>query len=219
MIPTVLHFVWVGSPLPDWARDNIEEWKRLHPQWGCIVWDDALRPKPLLNEELYANAERYVPGHAVGQFRADILRYEILRRHGGFYADVDTRPLRPIDDALSSRREFAVAEDMTWVGNTFLACVADSPVMAALVNRLHDHAEAVREERGVVGATVVSGPQYMTPIWYEHQAWYDERTELWFPYSWRDVKRGREKSVKIPKDAYAKHLWSHVRTIAGRPLE
>lgn len=208
-IPPIIHFIWIGSPLPAWARSNIEEWQRLHPKWGTVVWDETLL-QPLRNQAWYDDAAFYVHGHAVNQFRADLARYEILRRQGGFYADVDTRPLRPIDDALYGRSEFAVAEDMSWVGNTYLASEPDSPVMNAIIDRLPEHIASLEK---VTAAGVASGPQYMTPIWYEHNAWYDERTELWFPYSWRDVKQGREQSVKIPKNAYAVHAWQHVRDL------
>ena len=36
--------------------------------------------------------------------RADVLRYEILRRHGGVYVDVDVECLRPLDDLLTGVR-------------------------------------------------------------------------------------------------------------------
>ena len=40
---------------------------------------------------------------------ADVMRYEILFRHGGFYADCDSVSLRPLDDWMLATPLFAPA--------------------------------------------------------------------------------------------------------------
>lgn len=202
-IPRHLHFIWVGSEIPVALHDNVIKWGQLNPDWTTFLWRDDDRPS-LYNEDLYLRAAEYVPAHAVGQFRADILRYELLYHYGGFYADVDTLPLRPLGDVLGGLTEFAVMEDSEWIANTYLASEPNRPVFRALIERMKDNSD---RQRGMA-ATKLSGPQYLTPIWREFGGHVDERTELWFPYSWRDVKRGI-KEVHLPDDCYAVHEWAH----------
>lgn len=206
MIPRRIHLIWVGSAPPPEALANLALWRDQHPEWTITLWDDASRIK-LQNEDLYRDAEQYVPAHAVGQFRADLLRYELLLRFGGFYADLDTYPLRPIDPALEGCSEFAVREDAQWIGNTYLASVPGNPIFRALVDGLHSHVHL----SPVRAATQASGPQYLTPIWAALAGHVEDRTSLWFPYSWRDVRAGTETQVQIPADGYAVHEWGHSR--------
>lgn len=212
-IPFAFNWIWVGSPLPDWARDNIDEWYRLHPKWGGVLWNEENMPR-LMNQKIYDDAENLMPADAVGQFKADIARYEILHKHGGFYADVDTRPLRPIDDALSGHSEFAAAEDKSFIGNTYLACEPGSLVMLALIGGI---AANLKDHPSSQSASVLTGPQYLTPIWKKLGGYVDTRTELFFPYNWRDVKKKQEHRVQISPDAYAVHEWAHTRSKMEKP--
>lgn len=204
-IPKLIHQIWVGSPVPDSFKSNIVSWQRLNPEWNHALWTEENRPE-LYNEALYRDAERYVPSHGVGQFRADILRYELLAFYGGFYADVDTYPLRPIGDLLDGLTEWAVMEDPTWIANTYLATEPQTDLFLDLVEELH---ASTRRHKGARPASVVSGPQYLTPIWHNYGAHVDMRTELFFPYSWRDVKRGTEHMQTLHPEAYAIHEWAH----------
>lgn len=202
MIPRTLHFIWVGSPIPARFASNIKTWHKHHLDWNISVWTDLNRPR-LDNENLYQNARLYVPRDAVGQFRADVMRYELLYRYGGFYADVDTYPLRAIDAALDGLSEFAVYEDATWVANTYLGAEPEHLTFRKLIDALPLNAE----RNAGKAATVVSGPQFFTPIWIEGECHISPETERWFPYSWRDVRAGR--TVEPGPDAYATHEWAH----------
>ena len=44
-IPRIIHFVWLGPPMPDWAADNIRLFKELNPEFLCHVHgQEALLP-------------------------------------------------------------------------------------------------------------------------------------------------------------------------------
>jgi mannosyltransferase OCH1-like enzyme len=215
-IPKSIHLIWTGPPLPGWAQANMFAWRDLHPKWRVRLWREG-DLKDLMNQDLYDRAEAIVPPDAVGQFRADVARYEILYRFGGLYVDVDTRPLRPIDDALSGHPEFAVSETPEFIGNTYLASEPESQIMLALVKGLPGSVKTWPV--GGTKATIVSGPQYMTPIWRKLGGWVDERTELFFPYSYKDVKKGKEAAVRVDPNAYAIHDFNHVRELKRGPRE
>ena len=92
MIPRVFHQIWLGErPFP-YERER-ETWLRHHPDWEHRLWTEAELPGDLELTEA-ANLLRQ-PAE-----RADILRLELLHRHGGVYLDADFECLKPIDPLL-----------------------------------------------------------------------------------------------------------------------
>lgn len=205
-IPRRLHFIWVGSPIPPRVAENITRWRDMHPTWKARIWTDRdltwMRNRRLFNE-----AESIVPRDAVGQFRSDLARYEILFWKGGFYVDTDTYPLRPIDSSLAKHTEFAVQEDPAWIGNTYLGATARHPIMRDIIDGLDAN---IRRNRGK-RANVLSGPKYITSIWKRHEG-YVAPTVWGFPYSYTDVKRGTIPET-MPRASYAVHEWDHTRRV------
>ena len=89
MIPKIIHFVWIGAPMPQWAERNINEFRRLNP-------DHEIR---LHNESILL--EKYRPLYDTCEFecqKTDLLRYSALEQSGGWYFDVDYWPFRPVTD-------------------------------------------------------------------------------------------------------------------------
>lgn len=205
-IPKRLHFVWLGKPMPKHLVRNVAEWRRLHPEWLTYLWTEKNIPA-LRHSDLYRNAKRLVPADAVEQFQADIIRYELLYDFGGFYADADTRPLRPIDSALGGLEVFAAAEDRNWVGNTYLGATPGHPLFADLIRGLDANVRRLKGKR----PNHLSGPRYLTPIWRAHNG-YVAPSAQWYPYSYTHVKNGN-----IPSDydtnVYAVHEWHHTQRV------
>ena len=89
-IPEKLHWIWLGpQPMPQQYQAFIEQARAMHPGWECRVWRDD----DIAGLSLHAVIER-APTWAG---KADIARYEILLREGGFYLDCDVELLRPLD--------------------------------------------------------------------------------------------------------------------------
>lgn len=207
MIPKILHQIWIGSDLPNWARNNHKWWCELHPDWLFMLWNDHSMIQDLENQAWYNESHRYAKGNGVWQLRADIARYEILYRYGGFYADMDTVPQRPIDEALNGLDEFAAMEDDRWVGNTYLAAVPWHPVMKKLIKGIPQSVQFGSQKS--FRPNKMTGPQYLTPIWREYGC-HVAPAKLWFPYSYADVRRRRIPT--IPEDVYAYHQWNNTQT-------
>jgi len=63
MIPNIAHFIWIGSPLPDWGRRTMDEFTRLNPDMEVTL---------------------HTKGGSVEAIRA-----EVLEQEGGWYFDMD----------------------------------------------------------------------------------------------------------------------------------
>ena len=78
-------------PFPKEAKAWQETWQNLHPDWEYKLWTNE--DVELLDFE---NITYYNEAKNWGE-KADILRYEILYRFGGLYADIDQSCLKPFD--------------------------------------------------------------------------------------------------------------------------
>ena len=122
-IPRIFHRIWLGAaPMPEEHVAYGEGWARLHPGWTMRLWTEADAPAP--------------PGVARARNlaeRADLVRYEVIRRHGGVYVDTDMECLRPIDELLEGVRAFAAYEVPGRLCNAVLGAVAGHPAFERAV--------------------------------------------------------------------------------------
>jgi inositol phosphorylceramide mannosyltransferase catalytic subunit len=135
LIPKKLHMIWIGDEAkrPDGA---IQSWRDNHPGWEFTLWG---------NKELHGGdwkghrqIERFLTsGHFEGA--ADLMRYEILYKHGGVYVDADSVSLRPLDDWLLQAPLFAIWESEHHrphlVANGFIGSVPAHPALAAMIKK------------------------------------------------------------------------------------
>ena len=94
MLQCNLHFVWPGGEgLPDWAEANLRRFRLLNPGHAVFVWQgwDGLPKSPY--------RDRYAACRTVGQ-QSDLLRLAALEHLGGWYFDLDTIALAPVDEML-----------------------------------------------------------------------------------------------------------------------
>ena len=84
-IPNYLHFIWLGSTLPEIYANNIDNWTCQNPDLKLQIWNDELA------EELMKNSPQYDLYMRTKNFgvKSDILRYQILYTIGGIYTDTD----------------------------------------------------------------------------------------------------------------------------------
>jgi hypothetical protein len=216
MIPKVIHRIWVGGEMPSAYRNFGRDWEKLHPGWSIKTWgDEDLRW--LENQYFFDRAEEYVPSHAVGQYRSDLARYEILARFGGVYVDCDVEPLRDFTPLLGVEGFAGWEKQDEYVGNTVLGSVPGNPVLKRMV------AEAAGSSKANKGkaATWLSGPRVLTRLYMS----LEDKSPLtvypqghFFPYSYEDIRKGRDPSTMKYPDAYSIHHWGHQRELRGRPL-
>jgi mannosyltransferase OCH1-like enzyme len=142
-IPKKLHLIWVGDAhkLPEKC---INSWRDNHPQWEFKLWTDKdLRQRKWINQ---SHLQSFVnKGHWSAV--ADLMRYEILFREGGVYADADSFSLRPLDHWLLENEMFACWENTLaegrarLVSNAFLGSVAGNPFLGFLIDTIQKRKE------------------------------------------------------------------------------
>ena len=85
-IPKIIHQIWIGpQKIPyKWVNSFRNDFRRKYPGWEYYLWTDKkVKTFKLQNRKEY-NYEKSYAG------KADILRYELLRRFGGIYIDADS---------------------------------------------------------------------------------------------------------------------------------
>lgn len=131
MIPRIFHRVWVGgNPVPEEFLSYGESWQRHHPGWDLRQWTDDNLPDLLRPEGADPNRD---PTE-----RSDLLRYELVRRFGGVYLDMDFECLKPIDELIAGV-DFFVGYIVTEhrdgkvrsqrVGSAIIGAVPEHPIL------------------------------------------------------------------------------------------
>jgi inositol phosphorylceramide mannosyltransferase catalytic subunit len=127
VIPRVFHRIWLGpDPMPEQYVRFGETWKRNHPGWERRLWDETNLPADLERREVYELLRR--PAE-----RADLLRLELLHRHGGVYLDADLESLAPIDSLLDGVACFLGLLDSGRVSNAVIGAVPGHPLLARAI--------------------------------------------------------------------------------------
>jgi hypothetical protein len=108
----ILHFVWTSVGLegdqqpPEWVWKNILAWRALQTKhsWEIRLWNNALVRKELAP---FDEAMSKAPNAAS---IANLVRYAAIYLYGGVYIDVDTVPVRPIENLVEAFSPFGVCE-------------------------------------------------------------------------------------------------------------
>lgn len=121
-IPHIIHHVWLGNPLCQKFRTLRQTWIDAHPNWTFIFWTDranndedacvvqnfqeldaliaagtARRIVVITDQLMFDNRHHFDAARNYGE-RSDILKWEIVYRYGGLYADTDFQCYKPLDD-------------------------------------------------------------------------------------------------------------------------
>jgi FkbM family methyltransferase len=122
--------VWGYDP----GLDSEKWWKRfgeLHPGWEFTTWQDPIDPAEWELGRLFESCSS-------GAQLADLLRIEILWRHGGVYVDSDVEPLASMDP-LMTMDFFIGTENGHAITNAVIGAAAGHPALRALMDRLLEY--------------------------------------------------------------------------------
>jgi inositol phosphorylceramide mannosyltransferase catalytic subunit len=125
------------------------------------------------------------------------MRYRILERHGGVYADTDFECLRPLDPILRGVEAFAAYTLPGMAATGIMGCVAGHSAFRRAAN-------LSLITVGTGPQPVPTGPQFFTHVLADFPEVTVFPRELFFPYLWDEPHRRHERF----EDAYAVHHWA-----------
>ncbi len=199
-IPKIIHQIWLGpTAIPPIFKESQESLRKYHPTWQYKLWTDKdIDDLHLHNKKFYDLSNNY------GE-KADILRYELLYKFGGVYADVDLICLKPFD---------VLSQYDLWTGIEPLNCSAaglNNAIIASIPNHpiLNNCIEGIKNswyESTNIFFRV--GPRYFTKCFL---AYAKENFDniIAFPKSFFypiDCSTGVDPSLLQP-ESFGVHLW------------
>jgi len=195
-IPKIIHQTWKNEKIQGSWVEYVKSVKRFHPGWEYRLWTDED-----LDQHVKSNLPEYYPifsayPHPI--FRADAIRYIMMRDFGGMYCDLDYEFIRPYDYSgtdllLATENSYETGHDHFQVGNFFFASVPGHPFWQDVVNYLIQNPP----EKGcdVVDAT---GPAMLTKVWlannYKYQNYRLEPKLLFSPFG---IHKSFEKKILL----------------------
>ena len=207
-IPKQIHFIWLGSPLPERCKLMIESWRRFHPDWTITLWtDDEVESFNLFNIKEFRKAKNY------GQ-KSDIWRYEILNRYGGVYVDIDFECLQSFD-TLHRSCEFytGISRCGAVILNGLIGSRANHPILEACIRSL----KTTLRQADYTKIMEETGPYFFTKIIKRRALNSPKGTIAIFPpsffYSFPAIYRsnfsGDVMQQFVTSDSMAVHYWSN----------
>ena len=133
-IPNIIHFIWLGAPMPELYVKNIEDWKNKNPDFEVKIWGNKDVEDFLPTME---NKELYLAAPSWGN-KSDLLRYEILKQHGGLYVDVDFLCLSSEFSTIHSNASFYAGiclEREVQMNNGIMASAPNHPILDLCIQR------------------------------------------------------------------------------------
>ena len=191
-IPRLLHRIWLGdAQLPPTYAAYGRTFSEHHPGWEMRLWTDADL------DELDVGARERSRARTASEL-SNLIRYEILSRHGGVYVDTDVECRRSFEPLLRGIDAFAALELPGYVGTAVLGSV---PGHEAFVR-------AAREARETLGlgehSPHANGPYFLSLILEQEAGVHIFEPDVFYPYRWDEPERAGE---PFP-DAYAVHHWA-----------
>lgn len=97
-IPKIIHYIWLGgAELPKIAKKCINSWKKFCPDYEIKRWDETN-----LNIDINKYCRQAYDMKKFA-FASDVQRFEVLKREGGIYLDIDVELVKPLDDLLDNQ--------------------------------------------------------------------------------------------------------------------
>ena len=126
-VPPKIHFIWLGSFLPEKYKENILTYKTYNTDYEINLWTDCQRLISLgdlngirirdVNSLTMTNRDLFDSETNYG-FKSDILRYEVVHAEGGIYTDTDSLAVKSFD--RNFERSFVAyihREDASYIPN------------------------------------------------------------------------------------------------------
>lgn len=141
-IPRVFHRVWVGDkPIPEEYEYYWKTWQKFHPEYAFRTWRSYDLPG--------------MPAGLKPAFQSDLIRYAVLRDHGGFYVDTDFECLHSFEDIRAASALVVAYESVPHYCNGFLAASPGHPLMTQVADQALERVKSYTDPFKAVGPAIV----------------------------------------------------------------
>lgn len=188
MIPKTIHYIWVGSPIPESIQNQIDKNNQFLEDYIVKIWTEKNMPKLNVFAQRAYDEKRWA-------FVSDYLRFVILHEEGGIYLDTDMDLLKPLDNLLGY--DFVAGwnrgEREIYTG---IVAVPKSDLCIARIIEIYDALD---------GTNFPTSPEIMTACYHEksNKSNFHILPSQYF-YPLLDGERATSKRLEY---AYANHLW------------
>ena len=152
-IPKIIHQIWSGiyEPLPKHFSVFSDTWKKHHPTWEYIFWDEER-----INHFMKDFYPQYLTAYKSFKYdiqRWDVIRYLILEKIGGVYVDFDYECLSPFDDMLKGNSCCFASEPSEYrktfskeiyFNNALMASITNHPFMKIIIEAVFKEPDNVK---------------------------------------------------------------------------
>jgi mannosyltransferase OCH1-like enzyme len=168
LVPRIVHRIWLGpDPLPPEFASYGESWARLNPAWEVRLWTEDTIPEDLRRPE--ARERLRVPAE-----RSDILRLELLWRHGGVYFDTDIECVRPLEPLIGGLDFFCAYLKPGQANNAVIGAAPGHPILDRALDEIRP-----REWYGYDKAA--AGPEFLSSLLEDYPEVAVFAPELFYP--------------------------------------
>ena len=188
MIPKIIHYIWIGSEVPNNIQMLIDKNSQFLRGYEVKIWTEE--NIPVLN----AFAQRaYDEGKWA--FVSDYLRFAILQEEGGIYLDTDMEVLKSLDDLLEYSFFSGWDRTNTYVYAGIIAATAQDTYVNAILKKYDEVEEG----------TYPTSPEIMTTCYNELQE--KEHLKIFESSYFYPLLDGEKATETLMKNAYTNHLW------------
>ncbi|PAA94465.1 hypothetical protein BOX15_Mlig009909g1 [Macrostomum lignano] len=103
-IPPIRHLLWINESVSAYFAEQLKTWRRVHPDWTVVLWRDQ-DLDPFVKKHFPEALPRFMELASHTIMQVDMVRYMLLFKYGGVYADLDYSLIASLDD---HRRFYAV---------------------------------------------------------------------------------------------------------------
>lgn len=131
--------IWIGeNEAPDYFFDNLEKWKELMPSWDIKVWTNS----DLTEDKIEPSYLALINKSNIGAQKADLLRFYVVNKFGGYYVDSDIVPLRNLTELDGENKDFIICHDLhiewEYIINAFFAATPNNPALNLIQERMYE---------------------------------------------------------------------------------
>jgi len=217
-IPKIIHQIWIGpKTLPLKYKKWMNSWQLLNPDWDYIFWDnDRIKELEITDLIAYKKSKNF-------GFKSDLLRYEILNKYGGLYADTDFECLKKLPAYLLNYNFVcaSVYDFKPIINNAIILAQPNSPLINDLLNKIK-----LNKKIHKMHVFDASGPYLLTRLYFDLKDKEKDKimilpSNYFYPFPHFLLEKNFNIKELITKDSIGIHHWerSWVESLLSRILK